>query len=405
MTNTGNRIKLDFLRTTIAGRLYLVGALALVALSLLATATIYFALNTGRAAQIIYEDTLTSVVDAGELELLLERYGRVIETAPLEFDRAQIKRDGELAADAIQRMRELAARSGGAFQANVGPAIDQLDSLGRKILYLADHFAQDSALPIVADFAKKARELQALVRAHRGSAVSLAERDAGYLATGARRQVQAVIAIGIIAAVLIGPLSLMLLRTLVVKLRSLGNVMLRLAGNETDVELDVPRTADEIGDMARAVDIFRANAVQLLENKDRLEQLNQWLDIAFNNMARGLSLYDSNERLIVCNAAYASIYELPPELTRPGASFNDVLESRLPKLTEQNAPALKVRGEWRKLLNEQAEKHAELKLAQSLRDGRTVEMVVRPLKQGGWVAIHEDVTERIESHRRAAGWL
>src|SRR3569833_2029916 len=54
----------------------------------------------------------------------------------------------------------------------------------------------------------------------------------------------------------------------------------------------------------------------LLEQKRKLEQLNGWFDIALNNMVRGLSMFDANQRLIVCNKSYRQMYALPEEKTR-----------------------------------------------------------------------------------------
>jgi two-component system, OmpR family, sensor kinase len=55
-------------------------------------------------------------------------------------------------------------------------------------------------------------------------------------------------------------------------LRSLAKAMHRLAGNDTDIEArDIDR-ADEIGDMARALVIFRKNAVELMLSQRSLSQ-------------------------------------------------------------------------------------------------------------------------------------
>ena len=42
----------------------------------------------------------------------------------------------------------------------------------------------------------------------------------------------------------------------------------------------------------------------LLEQKRSLEQLNTWFEVALNNMVRGLSMFDAEQRLIVCNKSY-----------------------------------------------------------------------------------------------------
>ena len=80
--------------------------------------------------------------------------------------------------------------------------------------------------------------------------------------------------------------------------------------------------------MARAVDVFKCNAITLLDHKSKLEQMNFWLDVALNNMTRGLSLVDVDQRLVVCNALYQQMYDLPPELVQPGTPFDKILQHR-----------------------------------------------------------------------------
>ena len=78
--------------------------------------------------------------------------------------------------------------------------------------------------------------------------------------------------------------------------------------------------------MARAVEVFKHNAVQLIAHETQLKRLNQRLDIALNNMARGLSMFDAHERLVICNATYLNLYGLPSEMGRPGTRFEDILQ-------------------------------------------------------------------------------
>ena len=67
----------------------------------------------------------------------------------------------------------------------------------------------------------------------------------------------------------------------------------------------------------------------LLEQKRSLEQLNTWFEIALNNMVRGLSMFDREQRLIVCNSSYRQIYSLPEELTRPGTPLTEIVRYHL----------------------------------------------------------------------------
>ena len=37
---------------------------------------------------------------------------------------------------------------------------------------------------------------------------------------------------------------------------------------------------------------------------DQIDRINLWLEVALNNMARGLSMFDANQKLILCNEMY-----------------------------------------------------------------------------------------------------
>ena len=61
--------------------------------------------------------------------------------------------------------------------------------------------------------------------------------------------------------------------------------------------------------------------VRYLSNSETsLMQKSQQLDAALNNMSQGLSMFDGQQRLVVCNKQYAEMYNLPPELTKPGTT-------------------------------------------------------------------------------------
>ena len=70
--------------------------------------------------------------------------------------------------------------------------------------------------------------------------------------------------------------------------------------------------------MARAVEVFKDNAIQLIAREVELKQLNRRIDIALNNMTHGLCMFDAEQKLIVCNKTYVQMYALTPELSKPG---------------------------------------------------------------------------------------
>ena len=72
------------------------------------------------------------------------------------------------------------------------------------------------------------------------------------------------------------------------------------------------------GEVAHLQDALEQQLGAVLQRNETLEQLNSCFEAALNHMGRGLSMFDSEQRLVVCNKAYADIYALPAELARPG---------------------------------------------------------------------------------------
>src|SRR5690606_29253559 len=123
-----------------------IAGLALAALALIAAVSAYFASMTGRASQSVYDHSLVAVVDAAELELLLEKHRRIIEAAPLEFDRSQIRKDKRTAEDLRLRIERLLTASGAGLHDRVRQPFAVVVNESREVLALANDFAQQKAL-------------------------------------------------------------------------------------------------------------------------------------------------------------------------------------------------------------------------------------------------------------------
>ena len=121
--------------------------------------------------------------------------------------------------------------------------------------------------------------------------------------------------------------------------------MIRLARNDTTTVIPSRDDRDEVGAMARAVEVFKDNAIQLIAREVELKQLNRRVDIALNNMTHGLCMFDAEQKLIVCNKTYVQMYALTPELSQAGdAAPGDRELSR-----ERSATApLPIRSRWRR---------------------------------------------------------
>ena len=129
----------------------------------------------------------------------------------------------------------------------------------------------------------------------------------------------------------------------------------------------------------------------VLQRNEKLEQLNSCFEAALNHMGRGLSMFDSEQRLVVCNKAYANIYELPPELTHPGTPLAEIVRYHMSRSAGQE-PAGDAPAEWIKQQVARLQQGGHLEQIQSLPDGRIIRVTYEPLAAGGWVDMQEDIT-------------
>src|SRR5947207_2826106 len=60
---------------------------------------------------------------------------------------------------------------------------------------------------------------------------------------------------------------------------------------------------------------------------DMLKEQHRRFDVALNNMAHGLCMFDENWRLIVSNKRYAEMFNLPPDFVRPGMPIRAIIEA------------------------------------------------------------------------------
>ncbi len=138
---------------------------------------------------------------------------------------------------------------------------------------------------------------------------------------------------------------------------------------------------------------------------DQIDRINLWLEVALNNMARGLSMFDANQKLILCNEMYREIYALPKQLTRPGTPLARIVRHHVKRETGRDRPADQraqrqwISGHLAKLALGKPFNHT-----QQLSSGRTILVTNQPLSDGSWVDLQEDITERCQAEEKIS-WL
>jgi methyl-accepting chemotaxis protein len=115
---------------------------------------------------------------------------------------------------------------------------------------------------------------------------------------------------------------------------------------------------------------------------------------ALDNMAQGLCVWAEDGRLVLCNRRYAQMYELTPRMARPGTTLREMLQHRIDSGTFTGDPDQYVADLMKGM--------AGGKPVTSVREhkGRFIAIVNRPLEDGGWVATHEDITDRRAADRQ-----
>jgi diguanylate cyclase (GGDEF)-like protein len=136
----------------------------------------------------------------------------------------------------------------------------------------------------------------------------------------------------------------------------------------------------------RLVSDHRASNRRLTLEKERLDK-------AVNNMTQGLLMFDAWERLVISNQRYIEMYALSAEVVKPGCTFRELIAHRkasgsLPGDDAEYAAAV---------LRNIGRKTSQII---ETTDGRWIQIVNEPIPGGGWLATHEDITERRRSEQQ-----
>ncbi len=156
--------------------------------------------------------------------------------------------------------------------------------------------------------------------------------------------------------------------------------------------------AEELEHLNRGLErVVEERTTALRDREARLAGQNLLIDTAINNMPQGLVMFDADARVVIFNNRYLEMSGLGLNQVRPGQPLIELLHLRIAKGTFANDPdrylsqllASVARGET---------KTVEFDLA----DGRTIAVTNRPRPGGGWVATHEDITERRRADKKIA---
>ncbi|MDP1865354.1 MAG: EAL domain-containing protein [Bradyrhizobium sp.] len=130
----------------------------------------------------------------------------------------------------------------------------------------------------------------------------------------------------------------------------------------------------------------------------RQREQNSCLDTAINNMSQGLTMFDKSGRLVLCNQRYIELYGLSPEVVRPGCTVGRLVEHRV----ETGSLSIKEAEAYTDYRRAAVAQDRIVSNIAELPDGRTIVVTRRPMKDGGWVATHDDITARRQAEAQVA---
>ena len=125
-----------------------------------------------------------------------------------------------------------------------------------------------------------------------------------------------------------------------------------------------------------------------------LELQNRRFDAVLSNMPLGVSMNDGSGRIVISNDRYRTMYGLSTETAGPGTHVRDVLRYRKsigtflgnPEQFSDSLMAAMAKGEI-------------VRYRIQIDDVRVVSVLNQPMAGGGWVSIHEDITEQDHSKK------
>jgi diguanylate cyclase (GGDEF)-like protein len=122
----------------------------------------------------------------------------------------------------------------------------------------------------------------------------------------------------------------------------------------------------------------------------RQAEQNVKLDAVLSNVTQGVCFFDGRKRLLLWNRRYTDIYNLPPEAIHVGCSLEEIVGYREMAGTGPDLSMSSYLG-WQAQLAAAKQRSSTV---MALKNGRFVAIHYQPMPEGGWVATHEDVTER-----------
>jgi signal transduction histidine kinase/CheY-like chemotaxis protein/HAMP domain-containing protein len=198
-------------------------------------------------------------------------------------------------------------------------------------------------------------------------------------------------------------------QSIVRPIKAITIAMRRLSSGDTGVEVGYRDRRDEIGQMVEAINVFRKTTIEMralevesFENEAKslreIKEARTRLTDAIETISEGFSLYDAEDKLIVCNSRYKNLFASHADVMEPGTPFETIIRTAVER-------GLIVHEDDEAWLAERVAMHkaASSTHVQHRSDGRWVHVSERRIANGGVVATYADITELKQREAELAG--
>ncbi len=207
---------------------------------------------------------------------------------------------------------------------------------------------------------------------------------------------------GLAFLIVVCALVLTVLRSVLRPIEHMRKAMTDLSAGDLAVAIPATDRNDEIGAMARAVEVFRQNASEVqrlsleqerLQAEGEVQLLRRRFEQAIDSAAQAIVLFDAEDRVVACNASYFVLYEslphAPPDAASIiGLSYREVLELSF-RCGLQTAPD----GDIEAIIAARVAERGQSDRTVQLSDGRWVHVISRPTSDGGVIDVLTDITK------------
>ena len=144
----------------------------------------------------------------------------------------------------------------------------------------------------------------------------------------------------------------------------------------------------DLRDQMEGADRIAYLASELKQAQQDLRRCNFLLESVLSNMSQGVCIFDVDQRVVVSNDRYATIYGLSPDAIKPGMHLTDIVQKHI----AQGHCASDAAMTYMEACLSRFERAGET--VEELNDKHLILVNRRVMPGGGWVTTHEDITER-----------